>query len=72
MIDFFTDSRCDNFNFSLFLRISGIQGMSFVERDCSTVVYEPAKSGRGISVVTASVQHKNSNGSEFAKILTKL
>ena len=47
-----------------------MQGTSVVERHCSTVVYEPAKSGRGISVVTASVQRKNRNGLEFAKILT--
>ena len=48
-----------------------MQGTSVVEHYCNTVVYEPAKSGRGIPVVTASVQHKNNKGLEFAKILTK-
>ena len=64
------DSKCENLNFSLSPRISGMQGTSVVERYCSTFVYEPTKSGREISVVTASVQLKNSNGLEFDKILT--
>ena len=70
MIDFFIDFSCENLNFSLSPKISGMQGTSVVERYCSTGVYEPAKSGRLISVVTASVQRKNSYGLEFAEMLT--